>query len=105
MNFPAMATEKETTKYSGKIVQYSGGEEKWREWSVKKNAYVGTREWHKALLQDCEHAAMSEVSLTSEETSDQVLNHLIMACQDLAFNAYDCWLALIENIIRTTLTC
>jgi hypothetical protein len=34
-NFSAMmAAEKEATEYSGKVVQYSGGGEKWHEWSI-----------------------------------------------------------------------
>jgi hypothetical protein len=45
-----MAQDKETTEYSGKVVGYSGGEEKWREWSIKTIAHASTRGWQKALL-------------------------------------------------------
>jgi hypothetical protein len=35
-----MAAEAETREFSGKIVTYSGGEGKWRKWSINTNAFA-----------------------------------------------------------------
>jgi hypothetical protein len=63
-----MAAEKEATEYSGKVVQYSGGGEKWHEWSIWTNAYVSIRWCHKVLTQDCEHDGMLKTVLTTIKT-------------------------------------
>ncbi len=103
-----MATEKE---YAGKVIPYGGGEEKWREWSIKTNAYANTRGWEKALTQNCEHTEVLAADLTSEQEKDRELNlkawnHLVMACQDSAFtalttatmsNVYEGWSALLQE--------
>ncbi len=103
-----MATEKE---YAGKVIPYGGGEEKWREWSIKTNAYANTRGWEKALTQNCELTEVLGADLTSEQEKDRELNlkawnHLVMACQESAFtvlttatmsNAHEGWNALLQE--------
>jgi hypothetical protein len=69
-----MAQEKETTEYSGKVFKCSGGEDKWREWSIKTIAHASTRGWQKALLQDCKRKTVSDTPLTEEEIKDQAMN-------------------------------
>jgi hypothetical protein len=85
-----MAAEAETREYSGKIVTYSGGEDKWREWSIKTNTFASTRGWQKALTEDCEHLSVAEDTLSDEQRAKKALNlkawkHLVMACLESAF--------------------
>ena len=66
-----MAAQKD---YAGRVIPYSGGEEKWREWSIKTNAYANTRGWGKALTQNCEHEEVLEADLSSKQEIDRELN-------------------------------
>jgi hypothetical protein len=106
-----MAAETESREYSTKLVTYKGGEDKWREWSIKTNAYASTRGWAGALTRDCEHADINPTALSEEQTAERVLNqkawnHLVMVCQDSAFtvlttatmsNAFEGWTALLDE--------
>jgi hypothetical protein len=110
-----MAQEKETTEYSGKVVQYSGGEEKWRERTIKEDECRLVLREHKGMAEGLAprlwtHSSV-RYSTDGKQIKDQALhlkawNHLVMACQDLAFtvlttatmsNAYEGWMALLEE--------
>jgi hypothetical protein len=63
----------------------SRGENKWRKWSIKTNAFSSTRGCQKAISHDYEHHDVDVASLTKEQTSKKVLdlkawNNLVMMC-------------------------
>jgi hypothetical protein len=69
-----MSSKTESREYSSKLVTYSGRENKWREWSIKTNAYASTRGWDIALTKYCEHDGVLPAVITLEQMAERVLN-------------------------------
>ena len=83
----SVSGEDRKTRY----IMYAGGQDMWREWSIKTKAYGGKQGWAKALTRDMTHKEVAEGDLSEAQLTEQGLNkdawnHLVLACTKSVFN-------------------